>query len=89
MLALAEDTEILLTLSNGRVLAFSTVQLVPKLAKDTQGLVVASLKGKAVVSDAQPFDETLYKNAERIRAKFLPSAGVIPKEAQDIQLKLE
>ncbi len=89
MLALAEDTEILLTLSNGRVLAFSTVQLVPKLAKDTQGLVVASLKGKAVVSDAQPFDETLYKNAERIRAKSLPSAGVIPKEAQDIQLKLE
>lgn len=89
MLKLNEDTEILLTLSNGRVLAFSTAQLAPKQAKDTQGVMVASVKGKITVTDAERFDETKFKNAERIRVKSLPSTGVTPKDAQDIQMKLE
>lgn len=89
MLKLQEDTEIMLTLSNGRVLAFSTSQLAPKRAKDTQGVIVASVKGKVAVTGAEPFDETKYKNAERIRVKSLPSTGVTPKDAQDIQMKLE
>lgn len=89
MLKLNEDTEILLTFSNGRVLAFSTAQLAPKQAKDTQGVMVASVKGKITVIDAERFDETKFKNAERIRVKSLPSTGVTPKDAQDIQMKLE
>ena len=88
ILALAEDTEIMLTLSNGRVLAFSTAQLAPKQAKDTQGVIVASLKGKVTVAGAEPFDETRYQNADRIRVKSLPSTGVTPKDAQEMQLKL-
>lgn len=88
ILTLPEDTEIMLSLSNGRVLAFSTAQLASKQAKDTQGVIVASLKGKVTVTDAKPFDETKYKNAERIRVKSLPATGVTPKEAEEIQLKL-
>lgn len=88
ILTLPEDTEIILSLSNGRVLAFSTAQLASKQAKDTQGVIVASLKGKVTVTDAKPFDETKYKNAERIRVKSLPASGVTPKEAEEIQLKL-
>ena len=88
ILTLPEDTEIMLSLSNGRVLAFSTAQLASKQAKDTQGVIVASLKGKVTVTDAKPFDETKYKNAERIRVKSLPASGVTPKEAEEIQLKL-
>ena len=50
--------------------------------------MVASLKGKVTVAGAEPFDETRYQNADRIRVKSLPSTGVTPKDAQEMQLKL-
>ncbi len=77
--ALKEDTQIALYASDSRCAVFSTAQLLPKTTKNTQGVAVMTLKKKAVLTDAQPLQDSGIVNESRYRSKTIPSAGALLK----------
>lgn len=77
---LPADGEYVLTTTAKRKLIFDTAVLLPKTTRDTQGVVVMTVKKNHFVVSAEPFDAEKLANAHRFRAKTLPSTGAIVRE---------
>ena len=74
------DEQMAVYSSDGRVMIFSTAQLLPKTTRNTQGVAVMSLKKKAAVKDAVALANSGIVNESRYRSKTIPSAGALLKE---------
>ena len=80
ILCLREDTQVLLTASNGRVLLLPTGLLQVKATKDQQGVQVMKLTKGSVLSDVQLYEEGTLEEEHHYLAKTLPSRGDFLKE---------
>ena len=78
---LREDMEMALISSEGRCVVFHTASLNPKTTRSTQGVNVMTLKPKYRVERALPLAQTPIVNAARYRARSLPIAGALLREA--------
>ena len=78
---LREDVEVALTSSEGRCVVFHTASLNPKTTRSTQGVNVMTLKPKYRVEKALPLAQTPIVNPARYRARSLPIAGALLREA--------
>ena len=77
VIQLAEDREILLTASSGRMLLFHTGLVAAKTTKNTQGVQAMNLKKGQRVMSAVLYEEGDLKNPARYRKK-LPALGALP-----------
>ena len=80
-LLLQEDTELAVYSTEGRVVVFHTAALTPKSTRSTQGVNIMTLKPKYRVEKALPLSATPIVNAARYRARSLPVAGALLREA--------
>ena len=62
-------------------MVFHTASLNPKTTRTTQGVNVMTLKPKYRVEKVLPLDQTAIVNAGRYRARSLPIAGALLREA--------
>lgn len=72
-----EETEILLTTSNGRNLLINTSQISAKSSKNTQGVAVVTVKKGHRLVSAVIYKENLLSQPNKYRARNLPAAGKI------------
>ena len=79
-LGLYADCQVAVYTTDGRAAVISTAQLMPKTTRNTIGVSVVSLKKKATVSYAVPFEHSGIVNASRYRTRTLPTAGALLKE---------
>ncbi|WP_322174599.1 DNA topoisomerase (ATP-hydrolyzing) subunit A [Acutalibacter caecimuris] len=77
VLQLAEDCEVLLTASSGRMLLFHTGLVGAKSTKNTQGVQAMNLKKGQRVMGAVAYAEGMLQNPARYRKK-LPALGALP-----------
>ena len=69
-----EDTEFMLVSAVGKAIIFNTVLVLPKAARDTQGVQVIKHKNVSVVS-AELYTEGMVPNPDTYRTKNVPVAG--------------
>ena len=75
-LYLPEDTDIVLSCSNGRQLLINTAAITPKTTKNTQGIKAMAMKKKSdKVVSVHIYKEGEFEKPWRFRAKNLPAAG--------------
>ena len=80
VLVLPEDAQAVVYSTDGRALIFSTVQLLPKTTRSTQGVAVLTPKKRAALDRVVLLEDSSITNFGRYRAKTMPSAGAILKE---------
>ena len=80
IMMLETDAQVAVYSTDGRASIFSTSQLLPKTTRNTIGVVVMSLKKKAVVKDAVILEKSGIVNQSRYRSKTIPTAGALLKE---------
>lgn len=73
-----EDCEFVLCSSAGRMLIVHSGAINSKLARDTRGVNVMTLKPGQSVTSVSDYSEGQFKNSHRFRVKSLPGAGVQP-----------
>jgi len=78
---LKDDLEMALISTEGRCMVFHTAVLAPKSTRSTQGVNVMTLKPKYRLEKALPLAATAIQDAARYRARSLPVAGALLKEA--------
>ena len=78
---LTEDTEMAVCSTEGRCMIFHTASLTPKTTRNTQGVNVMTLKPRYQVEWAKPLSATSIVDPARYRARSLPIAGALLKEA--------
>lgn len=89
MTAAEEDGEYILSASGKRKLLLDTAMVLPKAARDTQGIQVMTLKKNQTVESVEPFNGENLSNPQRFRPKSLPSAGALAHdEEENTQLSL-
>jgi len=76
-----EDFEAAVISTEGRCMVFHTASLNPKTTRTTQGVNVMTLKPKYRVEKVLPLDQTAIVNVSRYRARSLPIAGALLREA--------
>lgn len=81
MFVVEGEADFVLKSSAGKVLVFNTALVLPKAARDTQGVQVMRLT-KAELTGAYPLELSDLKNPEDFRIKTVPSAGAA--SAKDI-----
>lgn len=86
MFVVENDTDFVLKSTAGKVLLFNTVLVLPKAARDTQGVQVIRLSKGAELSGAYLAEETDLKQPEDYRIKTIPAAGILSDDDID-QLK--
>ena len=74
---IAEDTEFLLTSSQGRLLLFHTGAVAAKATRGAQGVQVMTLRKNARVIRAVPYEEGMLQKPDRYR-KAIPASGSLP-----------
>lgn len=79
------DCEFMLSSDAGKVMIFNTVLILPKAARDTQGVQVMRLT-RAKLRSAVIYKDGMIKDAESYRTKTVPVAGTLYDEDVD-QLK--
>ena len=80
---LPQDAELLLRSSASRMLIFNTAMILPKAARDTQGVQVMTLSKKgARVVEAAPYEAGMVPNDHRLRTKNLPATGGIVRDLE-------
>lgn len=85
----AEDCEVLLTSTNGRMLLLHTGALTTKTTKNNSGVAVMTQKRGQRVLRAEPYTEGMLLKPHRYRTKTLPAAGSVKTaEEQGSQLSL-
>ena len=89
MLMLKEDAEVVLYSAAGRALIFSSAMLAAKVTRSTQGVAVMTLKKNDHVERAALLSQTPITQPSRYRARSIPAAGMILKDADSDQMKLE
>ena len=83
-LPLLEEQHVLLRSSGNRALLFQTEELLPKTARNTQGIQVMTLKGKQVVLSAELLTAEQAEERKRYSAKTLPALGALAKDLPDV-----
>ena len=78
MYLLPEDRDFILQSEAGKVLIFNSALVLPKAARDTQGVQVMRLT-KTELRSALPYDEGMIDDADKYRSKTVPSAGMMSK----------
>lgn len=86
MFVVESDADFVLKSTAGKVLLFNTVLVLPKAARDTQGVQVIRLSKGAELSGAYLAEETDLKQPEDYRIKTIPAAGILSDDDID-QLK--
>lgn len=81
---LPEEQNVLLRSSGNRALLFQTEELLPKTARNTQGVQVMTLKGKQVVLSAELLTAEQAEERKRYQAKTLPALGALAKDLPDV-----
>ncbi len=81
-----EDRDFLLYSAAGKTLIFNTALILPKAARDTQGVQVMRLT-KTELAAAMPYEEGTLRDPDKYRAKNVPAAGAAGGDIT--QLKLE
>ncbi len=79
------DCEFMLSSDAGKVMIFNTVLILPKAARDTQGVQVMRLT-RAKIRSAVKYKDGMIKDADGYRTKTVPVAGTLYDEDVD-QLK--
>ena len=79
------DCEFMLSSDAGKVMIFNTVLILPKAARDTQGVQVMRLT-RAKLRSAVKYKDGMIKDADIYRTKTVPVAGTLYDEDVD-QLK--
>ena len=79
------DCEFMLSSDAGKVMIFNTVLILPKAARDTQGVQVMRLT-RAKLRSAVKYKDGMIKDADSYRTKAVPVAGTLYDEDTD-QLK--
>lgn len=79
------DCEFMLSSDAGKVMIFNTVLILPKAARDTQGVQVMRLT-RAKLRSAVKYKDGMIKDADSYRTKTVPVAGTLHDEDVD-QLK--
>ncbi len=79
------DCEFMLSSDAGKVMIFNTVLILPKAARDTQGVQVMRLT-RAKLRSAVKYKDGMIKDADSFRTKTVPVAGTLYDEDTD-QLK--
>lgn len=79
------DCEFMLSSDAGKVIIFNTVLILPKAARDTQGVQVMRLT-RAKLRSAVKYKDGMIKDADSYRTKTVPVAGTLYDEDVD-QLK--
>lgn len=79
------DCEFMLSSDAGKVMIFNTVLILPKAARDTQGVQVMRLT-RAKLRSAVKYKDGMIKDADSYRTKTVPVAGTLYDEDVD-QLK--
>lgn len=79
------DCEFMLSSDAGKVMIFNTVLILPKAARDTQGVQVMRLT-RAKLRSAVKYKDGMIKDADSYRTKTVPVAGTMYDEDTD-QLK--
>ncbi len=80
LLYLPEETEIAIRTSAGRMLLVGTAQIAEKATRDSQGVVVLTLKKNQTMVSLRPAAELEINNPHRYRVRSLPAAGAILRE---------
>lgn len=83
-LPLLEEQHVLLRSSGNRALLFQTEELLPKTARNTQGVQVMTLKGNQVVLSAELLTAEQAEERKRYQAKTLPALGALAKDLPDV-----
>lgn len=86
MFVISDETDFILKSSAGKVIMFNTALVLPKAARDTQGVQVMRLT-RAELAGAYLAENTELKDAESYRIKTIPSAGIVS-DADIDQIKL-
>ena len=82
VLCIREDTNVLITASNGRMLILPTGLMQAKATKDQQGIQVMKLTKGSTVSEAVVYEQGMFEDEHRYLAKDLPSRGDFLKMTQ-------
>lgn len=86
---IAEDRELLMKSSGGRMLLLHTGALQTKATKDNGGVAVMTQKKGQRLFEVVPYTEGMFQKPHRYRTRTLPAAGSLPSaEEQGEQLKL-
>ena len=85
MTLINEDCDFMLCSTAGKVMIFNTVLILPKAARDTQGVQVMRLT-KAKLRSAVKYEDGMIKDEDSYRTKTVPVAGTLYDEDTD-QLK--
>ena len=80
-LLLREERELALTTSENRCLIIQTAQLAPKATRTTQGVAVMTIRPIYKLVRVQSLEEAKMIHAARYRAKNLPAAGALLRDA--------
>ncbi len=90
MIYVREESDILLTASNGKVIIFNTELLSPKTTRDTQGVQVITLKSKNILESASVCDEKMLEQLKKYKVNNVPATGMGGKDLMEYnQLKFE
>lgn len=87
MYKITDDEEFILKSAAGKIMIFSTALVLPKAARDTQGVQVMRLT-KTELMSAYQYSEGIIKNKEQYVTKNIPVAGTAVKFDID-QMKFE
>ena len=79
------DCEFMLSSDAGKVMIFNTVLILPKAARDTQGVQVMRLT-RAKLRSAVKYKDGMIKDADSYRTKTVPVAGTLYDEDTDLSL---
>lgn len=77
MLQIEADRELVVQSSSGRLLLLNTGAVAPKTTKDTQGVVVMTLKKGHRVALVRDYREGEFQKPARYRTRTLPAAGAL------------
>ncbi len=83
ILDVGEGANIMLRSTNGRAIVFNTGMILPKAARDTQGVQAMTLKAKSEVASAHIISEEKAAELSKYRTKTLPAAGPFAKDIED------
>lgn len=87
---IAEDCDLVVRSTAGRVLLFNTGAITPKTTKDAAGVSLMSLKKGHTLESVRPYREGEFAKPYRYKTKNLPSSGaLLSAEDQGEQLKID
>ncbi len=83
ILDIKDGSNIMLRSTNGRAIIFNTGMILPKAARDTQGVQAMTLKAKSEVESAHVISEEKAAELSKYRTKTLPAAGPFAKDLEN------